>query len=201
MRVLHAALALAACGGSVSEMDASDASTDDSVLDAAWDNRVDDAATCVTPDAANPDGGCASLPLCGDLVTEDYVAQVAPPAMGGMLVSGTYILTAAHIYTGLGGMTGPAVKLQQTVQISGSTIDFTTNTIPYGGSIVNDIYSFTVTTPDGGAPNTALDLTLICTTYPNHTMRSQLFYTYANNTLTLMAQGVKGTIANIFTKQ
>jgi len=168
--------------------------TSDAAMDVAPDGP-----NCFTSDAAAPDGGCGSLPLCG-VVTGDYVAQVAPAAMGGMLVDGMYVLTAAHIYTGLGGMTGQGAKQQQTVQISGSTIEFTTNQIN-AGTIVNDIYSFNVISPDGGNPNSVLDLTLICTTNPNSTMRQQLSYTYSNNTLILMGQGVMGTIANIYTKQ
>jgi len=70
-----------------------------------------------TPDAATPDariidampvdaGPCNTIANVASDVAEMAVADVAPTPGGGTIVDGTYVVTAATIYTGVGGQSG-----------------------------------------------------------------------------------------------
>ncbi len=75
------------------------------------DTTVFDSGTPAADGAASActrvDGGCASLENCGAKVNVTQVAQTPPPASGGTVVPGTYVMTDVSIYTGTGGATGP----------------------------------------------------------------------------------------------
>jgi hypothetical protein len=65
---------------------------------------------------------CNSLPNTASSVSIEQLASEPPAPQGGTIVDGTYALTAAVIYTGSGGPTGPSGTTQTTLQISGATI-------------------------------------------------------------------------------
>jgi hypothetical protein len=48
------------------------------------------------------------------LVTPLFVASSVPTAMGGTILDGTYFMTANHVFTGVGGTTGPTGGQVQT---------------------------------------------------------------------------------------
>jgi hypothetical protein len=145
---------------------------------------------------ANTDGGpCTPLALSGTYITQQFVATDLPPPMGGTLVDGTYALTAAHDYTGPGGQTGPsATVFQETVVISGSS--FVATILEMGGFPATEAYTFVVVTPDGGTPNSVLDLTLVCSPNPQAITRSKLGFTAAGKQLVISG----GTIENVLTR-
>jgi hypothetical protein len=98
---------------------ASDAS---SPTDAA--SRID--ASDASPPAADaPDDApltCNALVNSAPTITVEQVASDPPSPQGGTVADGTYAMTAAVIYTGAAGPSGPSGTAQTTLQISGSTI-------------------------------------------------------------------------------
>jgi uncharacterized repeat protein (TIGR02543 family) len=71
----------------------------------------------VPSDAGSSDGGqCNSIVNKGQLVKVVQLAQNPPPYQGGPLIQGTYVLTAATIYTGPGGAAGlEGTTLEETI--------------------------------------------------------------------------------------
>lgn len=88
-----------------------DASVDVGGTDASVD-AVGDAVGDVTADApqdADTDAGateCNALTNVGTVVQQMYVATSAVAGTGGMIAAGTYVLTAAAVYTGPDGGVG-----------------------------------------------------------------------------------------------
>src|SRR5580704_15253687 len=100
-------LIIPACSGSSSPGDSTqpDAGGDARSLP---DTGIDDAA----PDAP---GTCNTLVDSAPAITVEQVAGEPPAPQGGTIVDGTYALTAAVIYTGPGGPTGPSGTAQTTL--------------------------------------------------------------------------------------
>lgn len=70
------------------------------------------------PPGAVP-GACTGLVNSASVVAESWVAASAPTPRGGTVVSGVYHRTAAVIYTGPGGATGPSGRwAQQTLRVT-----------------------------------------------------------------------------------
>jgi hypothetical protein len=57
--------------------------------------------------AADVDSGCVELADNGALVNEQGIGEALPPTLGGTIAPGTYNLTGANVYTGVGGLSGP----------------------------------------------------------------------------------------------
>jgi hypothetical protein len=58
-------------------------------------------------------------------VDETQIAATAPVLAGGTIVAGTYDLTAASIYTGPGGATGPTGhRMNLTIEVTASSLQF-----------------------------------------------------------------------------
>lgn len=96
----------------------------DASFDAAADASLD--ATADAPQEAGSDSGsaaCNELSNIGTVVPQTFVATDAVSGAGGLLVAGTYVLTAAVVYTGPGGGTGPTgLKLRDTLIIDASNL-------------------------------------------------------------------------------
>ncbi len=106
-------------------------SSEDEAVDAPTDSGVDvtveagtDAGADVTEDApqeADSDGApseCNTVANVGSVIQQMFVATDAVTGNGGTLVAGTYVLTAAAVYVGAGGSSGPTgLTLQDTVAI------------------------------------------------------------------------------------
>lgn len=56
-------------------------------------------------------GVCTTLPNNATQIAQKYVGEAVPVPMGGAIVTGTYYLTAANVYTGVGGNAGPTGSL------------------------------------------------------------------------------------------
>jgi hypothetical protein len=90
--------------------ESSPSATDASATDAS----VTDARVEVTADASEDSGRdtgsteCNALSNIGTVVPVMNVATAPATGSGGVIASGTYVLTAASIYTGPGGSEGPS---------------------------------------------------------------------------------------------
>jgi hypothetical protein len=77
------------------------------------DGTTSDGGTVATLDAAQEAGtdsgptGCNSASNIGTVVSQTFVATDPVTGDGGVLVQGTYVLTAAAVYTGVDGGSGP----------------------------------------------------------------------------------------------
>jgi len=127
MRAQLAILCLMACscddsssgGGTDVTADAAPDVTADVTADAAPDVTADaapdvtaDAVPDVTADAPQDDGtdtgptACNALSNIGAVVQQMYVATSPVTGGGGVIATGTYVLTAAAVYTGPDGIAG-----------------------------------------------------------------------------------------------
>lgn len=163
-----------------------DGGVEGSVQDAfTWDTSWDDA------------GACTQLQLVGGYVLEDYLQQDPPVMTGGTLLDGIYVMTAAHDYVGVNGTPGSVKNyIKETWVFAGSTARVTVD-VQGTGAPVTEAYTFVITTGDGGAPNTVIDLTLTCSTNPQAVTRSQLGYTVSGSSLTILG----GNVSNVLAKQ
>jgi hypothetical protein len=59
-----------------------------------------------TVDAAGDSGTCVTIAITGSAVSQTYQPDPAQVPVGGIITQGTYVLTGANIFTGLGGVTG-----------------------------------------------------------------------------------------------
>lgn len=135
-------------------------------------------------------GPCTPVPLNAGYINEDFVAQDMPAPKGGTIVDGVYTLVAAHDYTGPNGNAGPSTTdLQETFVFSGSSLRLTVDVKGTGGA-VTEAYTFAIVTPDGGAPNSLLDMTLVCSTNPNAITRAKLGFTASGNALAVYGSSV-----------
>jgi hypothetical protein len=62
---------------------------------------------------ATGDVACAPITNSGSQVTETYVGEPLPLPLGGAITPGTYVLSAAFVYTGTGGNAGPTGRILQ----------------------------------------------------------------------------------------
>ncbi len=170
MRTLFAfalCLVVSSCQSSPSGTDAS--GTDASVTDAVAD---------MTPDApqdldSGTDAGpteCNTLANIGAVVSQMDVATAAVTGAGGVIATGTYVLTAAAVYTGAGGSAGPTgATFADTLVIADAgayerVFSIVNGPAPDGtyrqnGSFTTDGASIEVTTtcPPGAQPFTSYD--------------------------------------------
>jgi hypothetical protein len=72
-----------------------------------------EAAPPVCPEV---DGGCALLSNCGAKIALTQVGKAAPVPAGGVVVAGTYVLSAYTLYTGVGGATGTKTQWRRETQ-------------------------------------------------------------------------------------
>jgi hypothetical protein len=91
----------------------------DAALDTAGDAAPDHPASDAADDAPV---ACNTLVNSAPSITIEQVASDPPAPQGGTPVDGTYVLSAAVIYTGPAGPAGPSGTSQTTLQITGSTI-------------------------------------------------------------------------------
>ncbi len=96
----------------------------DAGVDAAPDTASDAAPDHPASDAADDDApvACNTLLNSAPSITVEQVASDPPAPLGGTPADGTYVLSAAVIYTGSAGPAGPSGTSQTTLQITGSTI-------------------------------------------------------------------------------
>lgn len=147
-------------------------SSGNTTVDGGTDASVD--ATVDAPQEAGNDSGpaaCNELLNVGTVVQQTFVATEAVSGAGGLLAEGTYVLTAAVVYTGTGGGTGPTgTTFQDTLTIEASylyqrvtsIIDgarFDGSPIHQSGAFVVDGSSIEVTQtcPPGVQPFTSYD--------------------------------------------
>lgn len=154
----------------------------------------------VAMDAGGNDGGaaCNSFAIGGQQVDVQQVASDPPAAMGGTIMSGTYVMTSAKIYTGVGGATGPSGETtQQTIVIS--TTNGTSGTvqiaqISFGGD------SPTIDRSTGTFNVSGTNLTYADTC--GGTDSGTAGFTVAGNTFTIYPPGNAGTTREeVFTRQ
>lgn len=135
-----------------------------------------DAFSVMTPDAPEvpaTDSGpmaCNAVTNIGTVISQMFVATDPVTGTGGVIAAGTYVLTAASVYTGIGGMTGPTgTTYSDTLVIADggayervlSIVDgvMTGTPIHQSGSFATDGASITVTQtcPPGPQPFTSFD--------------------------------------------
>lgn len=84
-----------------------------------------------TPDApAEAATVCNMLANSAQAVTYSQLNQDPPTPQGGTMADGTYAMTAAAIYTGPGGTSGPSGTSQTTIQVAGTTIQIVSDGQP-----------------------------------------------------------------------
>jgi len=191
---LSAALLAAACSSSSSNDGGDSGAPADASADASGDASTDASSTDAGADGAPADGAqaCNALANIAPMVAISYVASAPPAAQGGTIADGTYTMTAATIYTGVGGPSGPAGDGQVTIQITGSTIQVVTS-----GAAPNHLTTTLMTS------NTSFTRTDTC---PDTMMQSGS-YTATPTTFTVILpagtfpDGGAKTLVEVFTKQ
>jgi hypothetical protein len=108
-------------------------------------------------DAEAADGDCNSVEDLSQPVKELRVPAAAPTPMGGPIVDGTYVSTAAAIYTGDGGTSGPSGNgYRVTDVVSGQSFQLFDNSVPprVNGTFAVDgsAFSTTITCPSDAKP-------------------------------------------------
>lgn len=137
-----AALSAAGCGGSdvtSGGSDAGDASTQDGggVDSSAIDSGAIDSGVVDSSDAAV---ACNTLVNSAPVLPLSYVATAPPSPQGGPIMDGTYLLTAAAIYTGVGGQTGATGgSAQVTIKITGTTVQVANKAMPPGDHLTTTL--------------------------------------------------------------
>lgn len=110
----------------------SQGTTDDGGTDASGDvTTANDAAQEAGKDSGPT--GCNTVSNIGAVVPQTFVATDSPTGDGGALVEGTYVLTAAVVYTGADGGTGPTGTTFQDTAVVDDAGSYERNV-----SIVND---------------------------------------------------------------
>ena len=125
--------------------------------------------TPVCPDAGNNDGGsndagnitCNTIANSAPLLTTRQVAAPLPAPLGGLVASGSYQLSDATQYTGVGGTTGPSSDSTaeslvydgvSTVQLANRSSDGGTSTTTATVSFSGAQLTFTKTCPSSQSP-------------------------------------------------
>lgn len=154
------AVLVVACSGSTADSPAdggTDAASDASTTDAAAHDAAssDDSASDVSaPDAAGR--ACNLVVNVAPTIAIDFVATAPPAAQGGAIVDGTYTMTSATIYTGVGGNAGPTgLTAKVTIAISGATIQVASKTKPPDDHVTT---TFTTSGSSFTATNTCPDV-------------------------------------------
>ncbi|MCC6900691.1 MAG: hypothetical protein IT377_17050 [Polyangiaceae bacterium] len=102
--------------------------------------------------------GCNGLANVGSAVQQLYVATDAVVGNGGIIKSGTYVLTAAAVYTGPDGGTGPTgLALTDTLAVDGGAYERVVsalNDAGLDGSAIRQNGTFTL--EDGGGIQVAM---------------------------------------------
>jgi hypothetical protein len=77
--------------------------------DGGTDAKVDDVTADAPQDSGTDSGplGCNTVSNIGTVIQQMYVATDPVTGAGGVIAAGTYALTAAAVYTGAGGGSGP----------------------------------------------------------------------------------------------
>lgn len=130
MALVPLAVASAACSGaSASDLGQPEPSSEDAPSSAAAPSDPPAQAAPHDPPGRVVDGGSeadAAPPACTTLVNVASEvslianASSAPPAAGGVIADGTYVVTSATLYTGPGGASGPtSQKVRMTIAIVG----------------------------------------------------------------------------------
>jgi hypothetical protein len=117
------ALVFAACGGTVEN------------------NQAGDAAPS---DARGTEGGkaCNALANTAEVLQVPFVAEEAPATFGGTILDGTYVMTSAVEYTGVGGPSGSSGTTSQvTIVVSGGIVQ-----VAAGGPPPDDHLTVSITT-------------------------------------------------------
>lgn len=153
---------LVACSNSSPQDDGGTDATADVTVDAPEQEAGKDAST-----------GCNALANIGTVIPQTFVAQDGVTGDGGAIAPGTYVLTAAAVYTGIDGGTGPTgTTFQDTVLVedAGSAYERVVsiaNDAGADGSAVHQNGTFvlngggsitlTQTCPPGSGPFTSYD--------------------------------------------
>lgn len=166
-------------------------SPDASNLDGSSSDAQQDGARDATPRDARSDadaGACTTLVNNAPAITPTVVAGNPPPALGGVLVDGTYFLTAATFYVASPSDAGASSMMQSTLKLTGGTLELAV-LAKVGGAELR--LAFAV------APNlTALGMTQTCPKPKSE----DVHYTAVGNDLTLYS-GPGGGEALKFTRQ
>lgn len=147
---LVAAAPIAACSSSSGGGGGTDASTDTAT------DAPAEAAHEAGPEAGPEAGGCSSLGNTAPVVAEQNVASAPPTPAGGTIADGTYFLTAAKVFTGAGGATGPTgVTYQMDSKWAGGAFEYVEAIT--GGTGAGGKYAGTYATS-----GTAITITFTC---------------------------------------
>lgn len=130
---------------------------------------------------ADEDGGdagpCNDLPNEGVVVDQNGIVGDAPTGSGGIIQDGTYELTAANVYVGLGGTPGPTgQQVQGALRITGTQFVRAHRQGPTGQALQEQRTSGTL------APN---GTTLTFTTSCPIAAQDQTTYSVVSNTLVI----------------
>lgn len=148
------------------------------------------------PDVIAFDGGpCDLLPL-GGYVTQKAMTGTAPAAMGGTIVDGLYVLTAAQLYG-----TGTSTTFAQSLVIQNGTLHF--SKLIKGETKYENLVADYVVDPDAGPTQISVSFH-DCDDggVKEASTATQVFgFTATPTTFTLSGMVGGGTIVNLFTKQ
>lgn len=107
------------------------------------------------PEQRDPNEPCSTLTNVAQPVEIVNQAGDAPPATGGVIASGTYVVTSAVRYTGAAGQTGPSgQKVQMTVRITGQDAESIFDNVPRRATIHVDGVNLRTT---ARCPSSAVD--------------------------------------------
>jgi hypothetical protein len=102
-----------------------------------------------------------TIPNGAPVVTQVFVGEPEPLPIGGSIVQGTYFLTAANVYTGVGGNAGPTgFTFQETLSFNTANATFEdveVQTAADGGAATSHASTGSFTTL-----GTSLDFQVIC---------------------------------------
>jgi hypothetical protein len=152
----------------------------------------DAAASDGAGDATGDDGGlaCNALADTAQPVTVQQLAMDPPMPSGGTIADGSYELTGVDIYTGPNGPSGPSGMAQDTIAITGSTVQIVGSGTPERR---------TVTLATQGSAFTATD------TCPDSNVTTGGYSVTAPGLLIFLDGGVddagKRTVVETFTKK
>jgi hypothetical protein len=152
---LTTSLTMACSSGSSTGVAADGGSADVGSTDSAMGADQEAAAT-QDSGASDVEAGCNNLANTAPSVQEENVSTAPPTPKGGTIPDGKYFLTAAKVYTGPGGASGPtAVTDQLTDVVSAGTFQYVEAVT--GGTGSGGVYSGTIATS-----GTTLTLTFTC---------------------------------------
>ena len=148
--------------------------------------RVDRLSQACGSDTASPGPACNTLVNDGPTVSLMLSTATAPPATGGTVVDGTYVLSGATAYTN-GGVTAPPTSFRAVMQIAG-------NIMQQVGTFNGAEQRYTSTFSTSGSNVTTMD------TCPAPKTATHQFIATATN-IHIIDSSAVGTVEQTYTKR